>query len=77
MKSKIILFKLCLTAAIALSGCAINNSTFSNYDKSVNFTKYKTYAWLNSHKSTPHYNDVIDYFGRTVPVIPDEPYQCI
>jgi hypothetical protein len=39
------------------------NNTYSNYDKSVDFTKYKTYAWLNSQKpqaSTPYYNDVVE-----------------
>jgi len=63
MKSKIIFFKLCLIAAIALSGCSKYNNTYSNYDKSVDFTKYKTFAWLNSQKSqapTPYYNDVVE-----------------
>jgi len=63
MKSKIIFFKLCLIAAIALSGCGIYNNTYSNFDKSVDFTKYETYAWLNSQKpqaSTPYYNDVVE-----------------
>jgi len=63
MKLKIIFFKLCLLVAIALTGCGIYNNTYSNYDKSVDFTKYKTYAWLNSQKpqaTTPFYNDVIE-----------------
>lgn len=63
MKSKIIFSKLSLIAVIALSGCVMYNNTSSNYDKSVDFTKYKTYAWLNSQKpqaSTPYYNDVVE-----------------
>jgi hypothetical protein len=63
MKSKIIFSKLSLIAFIALSGCAMYNNTTSNYDKSVDFTKYKTYAWLDSQKSqasTPYYNDVVE-----------------
>ncbi len=60
MKSKIIFSKLCLITVIALSGCRLYNNFYSDYDKSVDFTKYKTYAWLNSQKSTPYYNDVIE-----------------
>jgi len=63
MKLKLIFFQLCLIAAIALSGCDMLNKTYSNYDKSVDFTKYKTYAWLNSQNpnlTTPYYNDVIE-----------------
>jgi len=62
MKSKIIFFKFCLIVAIALSGCVKYTNTYSNHDKSIDFTKYKTYAWLNSQKpkaQTPYYNDVI------------------
>jgi len=61
MKSKIIF--LCLIAAIALVGCGAYINTYSNYDKSVDFTEYKSYAWLNSQKPnapTPYYNDVIE-----------------
>jgi len=60
MKSKKIFSKIFLMAAIALSGCGIYNNTYSNYDKSVDFTKYKTYAWLNSQRTTLYYNDVIE-----------------
>ncbi len=27
---------------------------------SVDFSKYKTYSWLNTHKPTPYYNDAIE-----------------
>lgn len=63
MKLKIIFFKIFLIGAIALSGCSSYNNTSSNYDKSVDFEKYKTYAWLNSQKSqvpAAYYNDVIE-----------------
>lgn len=60
MKSKKTFFKLLFVAAISLYGCGIYNNTYFNYDKSVDFTKYKTYAWLNSQKTTRYYNDVIE-----------------
>jgi hypothetical protein len=68
MKSKKIYFSLFLFAAIGLSGCAIYSDTYSNYDKSVDFTQYKTYAWLNSQKlqaPTPYYNDVVENNAKT------------
>jgi len=63
MKLNKIFSKLGLIAIIALSGCAMLNTVYSNHDKSVDFTKYKTYAWLNSQKTqapTPYYNDVVE-----------------
>jgi len=68
MISNKIVSKLSLLAIIALSGCAMFNTVYSNYDKSVDFTKYKTYAWLNSQKpqaSTPYYNDVVENNAKT------------
>jgi hypothetical protein len=63
MQSKKIYSRFFLFVAISLSGCAMYNNTTSNYDKSVDFTKYETYAWLNSQKPqapTPYYNDVVE-----------------
>lgn len=60
--------KLSLIALIALSGCGTLNKTYSNYDRSVDFSTYKTYAWLNSQKSqapTPYYNDVVENNAKT------------
>jgi len=65
MKLNKIFSKLSVMSMILLSGCYMSNNTSSNYDKSVDFTKYKTYAWLNSQKPqvqapTPYYNDVVE-----------------
>jgi hypothetical protein len=65
MKLNKIFSKLGLIAIIVFSGCSMLNNVSSNYDKTVDFTKYKTYAWLNSQKTqaqapTPYYNDVIE-----------------
>lgn len=58
MKSKTIFFKICLIVSIVVSGYTMFNNIHSNYDRSVNFTRYKTFAWLNSQKSSPYYNAV-------------------
>ena len=63
MNSKKVFSKLFLVAAIVISGCATYNNIYSNYDKSVDFIKYKTYAWINSNKSPKpalYFNDVIE-----------------
>jgi hypothetical protein len=63
MKIITFLTQLGIIAVLALSGCNMYTKTYSNHDRSVDFTKYKTYAWLNSQKSqvpTPYYNDVIE-----------------
>jgi hypothetical protein len=54
---------ICLT--IALSGCSniIFNTISSNYDHSINFKQFKTYAWLNNHQphtATPYDNEIIE-----------------
>jgi hypothetical protein len=68
MKSKKFYSIISLIAVIALSGCSLYNNSHSSYDKSVDFSKYETYAWLNSQKSqapTPYYNDVIENNAKT------------
>jgi len=60
MRSQKIFSILCVLAIIALSGCGLYDNFYSSYDKSVDFTKYKTYSWLNSQEATPYYNDVIE-----------------
>lgn len=52
-------------AAVALlaAGCATYNNISSDYDRSIDFTRYKTYAWLNSHQphaATPYDNEIIE-----------------
>ena len=58
-------FIISVTAAIMLAGCSggIYQSITSDYDRSINFNNYKTYAWLNSHQPhtpTPYDNDIIE-----------------
>ena len=54
-----------LTAALVLAGCSsgIYQSISSDYDRSANFSNYKTYAWLNDHQphtATPYDNEIIE-----------------
>ena len=54
-----------LVVAIMLAGCSngIYQSISSDYDRSVNFNTYKTYAWLNNHQAhapTPYDNEIIE-----------------
>ena len=52
-----------LSVAVVLAGCGIYQNITSDYDRSVNFSNYKTYAWLNSHQPhapTPYDNDIIE-----------------
>lgn len=48
-------------ALIFLAGCGVYNSIYSDYDHSVDFTKYKTFAWLpdKDTTSTPTNNQII------------------
>ena len=52
-------------AVIFIAGCSggIYQNISSDYDRSVNFTNYKTYAWLNDHEphvATPYDNEIIE-----------------
>lgn len=53
-----------LTTGFVLSGCGgIYQIINSDYDRSVNFSNYKTYAWLNNHiphAPTPYDNEIIE-----------------
>ena len=57
-------FWLALGSAIAVTGGCNAYKTFSyDYDHGVDFTKYKTYAWVNdtqTHLPTPYDNEIID-----------------
>ena len=58
-------FVVTLVASIMLAGCSngIYQSIGSDYDRSVNFKPYKTYAWLNNHPvhaPTPFDNEIIE-----------------
>src|SRR5574338_1249597 len=50
-----------LVAIILLAGCGVYNNIYSDYDRSVDFTKYKTFAWLPDQDSsnTPTNNQII------------------
>lgn len=58
MKTKVILP---LTSIILLVGCGVYNNIYSDYDRSVDFSKYKTFAWLpdRDSSSTPYNNQII------------------
>lgn len=58
---------------VMLLGCSTSyNAVSSDYDRSVDFTKYKTFAWLPDNAdttNTPYNNDIIrnnirNYFGQ-------------
>ena len=59
-------------AALVISGCSTYNKIYSDYDKSADFTKYKTFAWLPDKAdtvNTPYNNEIIrnnikNYFGQ-------------
>ena len=52
---------LLLIAFVLLAGCGVYNNISSDYDRSVDFTKYKTFAWLPDKDSTntPTNNQII------------------
>jgi Domain of unknown function (DUF4136) len=63
VKTKTIIPFILFIVVITISGCRTYNHFYSDYDKSIDFTKYKTYAWLSSkkpHQSTAYDNDVIE-----------------
>lgn len=52
-----------ITLVILFSKCRTYDNVYSTYDESVDFTKYKTYAWLNTKRldTTTYYNnDIIE-----------------
>jgi hypothetical protein len=50
----------CLCILLIASGCETYISVYSDYDKTVNFNKYKTFAWLPDRDSTStEYNNQI------------------
>lgn len=44
-----------------LTGCSVFNKIYTDYDRTVDFTKYKTFAWLpgKDTSNTPYNNQVI------------------
>jgi hypothetical protein len=58
--------------ALILSGCSTYSKIYSDYDRSVDFTKYKTFSWLPDKAdttNTPYNNEIIrnnirNYFGQ-------------
>ncbi|OQP60160.1 hypothetical protein A3860_34330 [Niastella vici] len=57
---------------LIISGCGTYSNLYSDYDKSADFTKYKTFAWLPDKAdttNTPYNNEIIrnnirNYFGQ-------------
>ena len=68
MKNKILLTLITITL---LAGCSVYNKIYSDYDRSADFTKYKTFAWLpdkdSSNTATNNQiirNNTINYFSH-------------
>lgn len=68
MKTKIILPILLL---FAIAGCGVYTNVYSDYDKTIDFNKYKTFAWLpDKDTSDTQYNNqiirnnTINYFSH-------------
>ena len=60
-----------LIAIIFFVGCGVYNSIYSDYDRSADFTKYKTFAWLpdrdTSNMPTNNQiirNNTVNYFSH-------------
>lgn len=57
-------FLLCLLASIMLSSCGNSfKKISSDYDRSADFSNYKTYAWLDKnvkHSETPYDNEIVE-----------------
>ena len=59
-------------SALVMSGCSTYSNIYSDYDRSADFTKYKTFAWLPDKAdtvNTPYNNEIIrnnirNYFGQ-------------
>jgi hypothetical protein len=64
---------LSIVSIIVLAGCSTTyNAVSTDYDRSVNFSQYKTFAWLPDKAdtvNTPYNNEIIrnnirNYFGQ-------------
>lgn len=70
---KLLLVQSLVTAAVVLAGCSPTyNIVTTDYDRSADFTGYKTFAWLPDKAdtaNTPYNNEIIrnnirNYFGQ-------------
>lgn len=64
MKQILILSSFAL--ALVLFSCAGSINTFGEYSKSIDFTKYKTYAWIPSDNTDINGQSVENMFGKMV-----------
>lgn len=61
-----------IVAALVIAGCSTYSKIYSDFDRSADFTKYKTFAWLPDKTDTtnsPYNNEIIrnnlrNYFGQ-------------
>ncbi len=63
MKTKATIPIILFIGIITIMGCKTYNHFYSDFDKNIDFTKYKTFAWINSkkpHEPSPYDNDVIE-----------------
>lgn len=64
MKKILILSLLAIT--LILLSCAGSINTFGEYSKSIDFSKYKTYAWIPSNNSDLNGQSVEHMYGKMV-----------
>ena len=70
MKQKLILSSFAL--ALVLFSCSGSINTFSEYSKSIDFQKYKTYAWIPSASTDIQNLSTERMFGKMVTSISNE-----
>jgi len=70
MKQKLVLAS--FTLALFLFSCTGSFNTFDEYSKSVDFTKYKTYAWIPSDNPDINSQSVERMIGKMVTSISNE-----
>ena len=59
-------------ALIILSSCSGSLNTYDEYSKSIDFSKYKTYAWIPSDDTNLNNQSVERMFGKMVTTFSDE-----
>jgi hypothetical protein len=70
MKQILILTSFALT--FLLFSCTGSINTFSEYSKSIDFQKYKTYAWIPSAENDINNQSIERMYGKMVTAVADE-----
>lgn len=60
MKFKILLFNLILLFVV--EGCSVYTVLYTDQDQTINFSKYKTFAWIadTDNENAPYHNQIIE-----------------